>query len=158
MIEGGKDRPGILRRQNLLLDASWNERTGRACRKQRYINKTGTATVYGELVTFHTTTDYAVKLTAASDDECIGAIYEAGVADGSECLVVTGGSCHVLHENGLTTSALPGNWVKTGGAAGRADAIDTGPNPATRWLEVGHCCETVIPATNALVEITAHFN
>ncbi len=116
------------------------------------------------MVRFHTTTDSAVKLTASDDQECIGAIYEAGVADGSECLVVTAGSAEVLHVNGLTTSSLPGNWVKTANVAGRANAILTAPPGGgvvqldEHMQEMGHCCETVAPATDALVEITMHFN
>jgi hypothetical protein len=156
MIEGGDDRPGRNRKQNMLWDICINKYTGRPCMKMQYINKTGAPSVYGELVKFDTATEGGLILTASQDPECIGAMYETGIADGSLCWIVIAGSVEVLLLN--ATAAAPGNWASTSTAAGRADCSNAAPVPARHWEEIGHCPFTANAGTDVLAEIHMHFN
>jgi hypothetical protein len=121
-------------------------------------NKTGAATVKGELVEASTTTDMAFAQSAVDSLEVIGVVYEAGVADGSEAWVWTGQGtvCQVLLEDG--TAATRGYWVQAGGAVGRADATNATPPGAvlTHFYEIGHCLESKGSGTDVLARILFH--
>jgi hypothetical protein len=126
-------------------------------------NKTGSASVKGELVEASTGTDNAFEQMSADSNHPIGAVYEAGVADGSECWVVIYGRCQVLLEDG--TAATRGYWVRTSeNDAGRCDATNSGPAGGTigaleaHMCEIGHCLESQGSGTDVLCYIMMHFN
>lgn len=82
-------------------------------------NRTGAASIKGTLVAASTSYDNAVMIPA---NEFSGkwAMYENGVADGSECWVVVSGVMELLIKDG--TAATHGNWVKASDTLGRVDA------------------------------------
>jgi len=131
---------------------TWTEEGGLAV---RLTNKTGAPSVKGSLVETHTN-DESFELTGADCTECFGAVYEDGIADGSECLVVVGAIAEVLLKDG--TASTTKNWVQTADAAGRADATNGSPAAAPQhFQEVGHCIETKGAGTDVLAKIIMHF-
>lgn len=157
MIEG-VDFSGLLHMVNRLNKRTWNEHTQKVCLKVQLINKTGSPSVYGEVVRASSTTDKAFELTGADDDQPIGIVYEAGVADGSLCWIVIYGSAQVLLKD--TVAAAPQYWMKCADVAGRADVDAAGPPGfvASHFYEIGHCVETVAGGTDKLCELMVHFN
>lgn len=125
-------------------------------------NKTGVATVRGELVQPDTTTDSAFVITAADDPECFGVVAEASVADGSDAWITISGRAQVLLKD--TTAATRANWVKTSDVAGRADATLAGPPGGgvvqldEHMLEIGNSIESQTAGTDVLAWILMHFN
>lgn len=125
----------------------------------RFINDTGAPSVRGSLVEASSSVDQAVSLTqAAGDDDCLGAIYEDGVADGQPVWVVVAGMADVLLENG--TSATRGYWAGTGATAGRADCTNANPPGLVdaHFTEIGHCVQSVGSGTDVLARCVLHFN
>ena len=119
-------------------------------------NKTGAASVKGSIIRSHLTIDNAFILTDGDCNECFGVVYENGIADGSECLVVYGGRCQVLLKD--ATASITQNWVKTSNVAGRADAVGTSPAAApTHFNEIGHAIETKGAGTDVLAYVMLHF-
>lgn len=126
-------------------------------------NKTGSASVKGAIIRASGSNDDAFILTVAEDYMPIGAVYEAGIADGSECKVVIAGVAEVLLMN--SSSATHGYWVKTSDTvAGRADATNPLPGGGTinaltdHNQELGHCIQTVTAGTDKLARIIMHLN
>lgn len=122
----------------------------------KLINKTGGASVKGNVVAIDTTTDNAVKLVPANGDMPMGVIYNAGVADGDEVWVVRAGRAQVLMKN--TVSAVHGYVAYVSSTAGRADNAATIPDTTTHWREIGHPMESVAGGTNVLAYMILHFN
>ncbi len=122
-------------------------------------NKTGSATVKGQLVKASTADDFAVVLTGINDVECIGVFLESGIADGDEAWVVTYGLADVALDD--DTGSTHGNWVETS-EAGYADATAASPAAApTHFNEIGLCLESVSATgggTHVLARCTLHFN
>ena len=122
----------------------------------RLTNKTGGASVKGTLVEGSAGTDNAFTTTVVDTVECFGVVYEDGIADGSECLVVIGGRCQVLLKD--ATASTRGNWVETSDVVGRADATSASPAAApTHFKEIGHCIESKGADTDVLAFIMMHF-
>lgn len=124
-------------------------------------NTTGANTVQGQTVKADPTTNDAVILTAAADDECFGVFLDSGVADDAEAWVVVSGIADVAMED--DTAATAGNWVETSdGEAGYANAESGTPNAApAHFEEIGHCIETVAAGgegTHILARCVLHFN
>jgi hypothetical protein len=126
-------------------------------------NKTGSASVKGTLVDASTGTDNAFAVVAADAVDCIGVVYEDGIADGEPCLVVIAGRAQVLLED--STASTRGYWVKVSdNDAGRADATNAAPPGGTvnaledHLSEVGHCLESKSAGTDVLCWILMHFN
>lgn len=126
-------------------------------------NKTGAASVLGTLVEASTSTDNAFGVNAAGGNHPIGIVFEAGVADGSECWLVIYGIAQVLLQD--STASTHGNWVRTStSAAGRADATNAEPPGGgvpeldQHMNEIGHCLESKGADTDVLAKIIMHFN
>ncbi len=131
---------------------TWTDEGGLAV---RLTNKTGVASVKGSIVQPHTN-DNSFELTEGNCVECFGAVYENGIADGSECLVVISGRCQVLLKD--ATASTTKNWVQTSNVAGRADATNASPAAAPQhFQEIGHCIETKGAGTDVLAFIMLHF-
>ena len=123
----------------------------------RLTNKTGAASVKGTIVEAHGTVDNAFRVCDANSVEAFGIVYEDGVADGSECLIVVGGRCQVLLKD--ATASTRNFWVQTSDVAGRADATNASPAAApTHFLEIGHAIESKGADTDVLAFIMLHFN
>lgn len=128
----------------------------------RLTNKTGAASVRGTVVEASTGTDNAFATAGASDVHPIGVVYEAGVADGSECWLVVAGRCQVLLKD--TTAATRGYWVYTSDTGGRADATLANPPVGgaaelqIHMQEIGHCLESQGAGTDVLAYMILHFN
>lgn len=122
----------------------------------RMINKTGVPSVKGSIVKADIATDFGFVLTAGSDTEGIGIVFDDGIPDGSYCLIITDGIAAILLKD--ATLSTRGNWAMTSDVAGRADM--TGASPAAspqHFKEVGHCIETKVADTDVLAEAAVHF-
>ena len=115
-------------------------------------NKSGGATIKGQLVEPHTDSD-SFTTVAISSDECIGIVLEAGVADGSEAWVVVSGIAEVLMDAG---GCVPSDRIITSATAGSGDVWNVGGAVATHFQEIGHSIGTVVGA--GLVKVVLHFN
>ena len=125
----------------------------------RLTNKTGVASVKGQLVAADTTTNDAVALTGVSDTECFGVFYESGIADGSEVWVIIAGIADVLFED--NHGPTRGDWVSTGSEAGYAFSQASPAAAPTHFEEIGHCIETVAAGgagTHVAARCILHFN
>ena len=126
---------------------------GLAC---RLTNKTGVVSVKGTIVEAHAATDNAFRVCDGNSVESFAIVYEDGIADGSECLIVVGGRCEVLLKD--ATASTRGNWVKVSDVAGRADATGASPAAApTHFKEIGHAIESKGADTDVLAFIILHF-
>jgi len=116
-------------------------------------NKTGGASVKGELVEASVGTAFAFETAGANSDGVIGIVYEAGIADGSECWIVTGGMADVLIDDG--GCALQDRLIASG-TAGEAETWNVGGAVATHFLEIGHAIEARVDS--GLARAVIHFN
>ena len=83
-----------------------------------YVNRTGHASVKGEVVQSSSTADREVTLVASDGVNPIGVVYTAGIAEGSNIWVVTSGRVEVKYD---ANGAIKGGWVETSDlTAGRA--------------------------------------
>ncbi len=118
-------------------------------------NKTGGSTVKGQLVNVYTATaiNDAFKTISANDENIIGIVLEAGVADASEAWVVVNGIADVLMDTG---GSARGDRIISSVTAGSADVWNVGGAVATHFQEIGHCIETRTGA--GLARCILHFN
>jgi hypothetical protein len=114
-------------------------------------NETGSNSVKGQIVAADTGTANAFNTSAVDDEGPIGVVYEAGIADGSECLVVISGRAQVLLKD--TTASTQGNWVKCSDTAGRADATNASPVATQEARGVGECIETQAGGSDVLAYV-----
>jgi hypothetical protein len=112
-------------------------------------NKTGAASVKGNIVEPSSSTDRAVGLIgAAGDPDPIGIVYEAGIADGSDMWVWCEGSiCEIYFIDTATHGqfARTGATSDTGETAGQAvaEAVPSSPFATDKhFQEVGHVLTT----------------
>lgn len=122
------------------------------------INKTGAPSIKGTVVQADTTTDFAFKVEDADGDDAIGVVYNDGVPDGSNCLVIVAGVAEVLLKD--ATAVTHGNWMATHDVAGRADGTAATPPGAVaaHFQEIGHDVESKGADTDVLTECILHFN
>jgi len=128
-----------------------------------FINKTGAASIKGTLVNTEASIDFAVDIVDADEPDIIGAIYQDGIPDGDEVLVVITGCAEVLIEDG--TAATRGYWCRASVTdAGRADITNAAPPGGgvteidRHFKEIGHCLESKGSGTDVLARIAMHFN
>lgn len=123
------------------------------------LNKTGNASVKGSVVVVSATTDLAFTLAAANAVDPIGVVYDAGVADGQPCRIITSGIAEVLVEAG--DSIVRDYWLRTPTAtAGRGSLSATkgGGSVAEHFMEAGHCLESKANGGSTLAKCVIHFN
>lgn len=124
-------------------------------------NATTGSTIKGTLVSAASSADSAFNNFVTQYD-CIGSVYETGIAVGSEAWVVTGGIAEILLVDG--TSGVRRNFVYMSTTPGRGLANLAEPagggftNAAEHFKEIGHCLETQASSTNVLCKILIHFN
>ncbi len=119
-------------------------------------NKSGGVTVQGQLVFAYSATavDGAFDVAGLSQDNVIGIVLEAGVADGSEAWIVISGIAEVLMDAG--GSVRGDRIISSGNIAGSGDVWNAGGAVATHFLEIGHCIESV--GGIGLARCIVHFN
>jgi hypothetical protein len=128
----------------------------------KLFNRTGAATVKGQIVCSDAATDNGVILTGANDDDAIGVFLDAGIADDAYAWVVFSGMAYVAFEDNV--AAVHGNWVATGAVeAGYARTQGAPPaaGVAAHFEEIGHCIESVSAGgggTHILAKCVIHFN
>lgn len=127
----------------------------------RLTNKTGAASVKGTLVTPHDTIDGAVILVPVNRPDIIGAMYDTGVADGSECWVVISGIADVMFCGSVVAGYFARMTVTadTGDQAGYAiaEALPTSPFATDKhFQEIGHCLQA--RTGSGLAKVCLHFN
>lgn len=138
----------------------YNVVTGERGYLVKLTNRTGAASVKGSLVSVSTTADKEAILQA-NEYDMIGAVAEAGIAEGSAMWVWTVGSvCQVLFKDGV--AATRGNVLIGADTDGRAiDIANPGqglPGTDTHFKECGHVMESKNAGTNVLVLASIHFN
>ena len=125
-------------------------------------NKTGGATTKGYLVTASSGTDNAFGYSATDEPDIIGIVYDAGIADGSECRIVIAGIADIYvgadgasREDFVRNNAT-GDTTTTSGVA-TAEAAPSSPFSTDKhFQEVGH---TLAGRAGAgLVRCMVHFN
>jgi hypothetical protein len=126
----------------------------------RKINRTGGASVKGELVSCSTAANYEV-IKQANEYDAIGVVAVAGVAEGDEVWIWKNGStCQVLFKDGV--AAVAGNILICADTDGRATNVANPgsglPGTDTHFKEAGHVNETKSAGTNVLVLCDIHFN
>ncbi len=156
------DIPGIIRFLKWIKDRLWNYTINEGCFKIQLINKTGTESIYGEIVEASTTTDLAFEQGHVNDSQPIGIVAEGGIADGLPCWIAVQGVAEVLLKDG--TISTHSYWVRTSDVVGRADAtlpVPPGggiPELDQHMQEIGHCLESKSSGTAVLAKIILHFN
>lgn len=123
---------------------------------RQFINKTGSASVKGSVVTAGSI-DNSVILQSNEYDS-IGVIYNSGVNDGSNVWVVYTGVAEVLLKD--TTASTAGHLVFAADTDGRAitAAVPSPPTDTSHFKEIGHCVESKTSGTNILFKTMLHFN
>ena len=122
----------------------------------RLTNKTGVNSIKGTIVEAHAGTDNAFRVCDANSVESFAIVYEDGVPDGSECLIIVGGRCQVLLKD--ATASTRNNWVQTSDVPGRADATNASPAASPQhFREIGHAIESKGADTNVLAYMMLHF-
>lgn len=122
-------------------------------------NRTGGNSVKGMPVSASLSYDHAFT-TQVNEFDTIGFVYESGVANGSECYIVTNGIADVLYKDGV--AATRGNILIADATDGRcSDITNPGsglPATETHFKECGHVLENKNSGTNVLVRCAIHFN
>ncbi|MCK9602403.1 MAG: hypothetical protein M0R37_15495 [Bacteroidales bacterium] len=125
-------------------------------------NKTGAPSVKGYMVHANSGQDNSFVLGLVDEPDPIGFVYENGVADGSECLVVVSGIAQVYFIGNTTRGQFARWFLSADGAsyvAGQciAEALPASPfSDAKHFYEVGHVLESRTGA--GLAKCVIHFN
>jgi len=126
----------------------------------KIVNRTGHASVKGELVSCSTSANEEAILQN-NEYDTIGIAAQTGISEGSEMWVWSIGSiCQVLFKDGQTSTA--GNILLAADTDGRAYNISNPgsglPAVETHFKECGHVLETKGAGTDVLVLASIHFN
>ena len=125
------------------------------------INKTGAPSVKGSCVTAGEAVQNSFVLET-SQFAAIGYVYESGVADGAECLVVKSGKAKVLLKDG--TVAIRGYLIRpSSDTPGRVEAVvppsGVGAQATSdHFKEAGHCLENQDAGVDVLALVSPHLN
>lgn len=124
-------------------------------------NKTGAATVKGNVVTPSLTVDNAVILVPINEPDGVGVFLHSGVADGAEAWVVVSGLAEVYFSGSATRGhmarvPLDADVVKVSGEA-LSEAYPTSPFASDKhFAEIGHVLQSRTGA--GLTMCILHFN
>ena len=124
------------------------------------VNKTGSPSVKGTLVV-PATQKYGVALVTIGDPDCIGVMYQDGIADGQNCWVVICGYADVFFVGNATIGQFA--RICATGDAGKEDGKAIAENLPTspfatdkHFQEIRHVTETRTGA--GLAGVILHFN
>jgi hypothetical protein len=125
-------------------------------------NKTGGASVKGEVVTPSDATNNAVIKIVKDVPNPIGVFYESGVADAAEAWIVVSGIADVYFVGNTTRGHLARGFLTADGGSyvtGQAmsEALPTSPFSSDKhFYEIGHVLEARTGA--GLAKVVLHFN
>lgn len=125
-------------------------------------NRTGGASVKGEIVTASSSYDNAVEKIIKDVPNPIGVFYTSGVADGSEAWVVLHGMADVYFVGNTTRGHIARGFLTADGGSyvtGQAlsEAVPGSPFSADKhFYELGHVLESRTGA--GLAKVALHFN
>ena len=127
----------------------------------RLTNKTGAASVKGNVVTNSATTANAVTLAVDGEPDAFGVFYASGIADGSEAWVVVSGIADVYFIGSTTLGHLARTFIsgEAGYVTGQAisEAIPAAPFATDKhFCEIGHLLESRVGS--GLAKCVLHFN
>ena len=122
----------------------------------RLINKTGSASVIGSIVSVSSTTDGAFMLNPIDGDMPIGVVTEVVAADALCYICVSGIVPVLLVDSVATTRSYVG--FSSASVSGRVDTSATVPAAIQHFREIGHTLESKSAGTNVLVKMVVHFN
>ena len=128
----------------------------------KLINKTGGASVKGEVVTNSPTTSNAVSKIVVDIPNPIGVFYESDIADGEEAWVVVSGIADVYYVGNTTLGHLARGFLTADGGSyvtGQAlsEAIPVSPFDVDKhFYELGHVLESRVGA--GLAKTILHYN
>jgi hypothetical protein len=128
----------------------------------KLINKTGSASVKGNLVEPSDTTNFAVDLVVKDVPDPIGVFYDTGVANGQPAWVVIAGIAEVYFVGNTTRGHFARGFLTADGGSyvvGEAlsEAVPTSPFANDKhFYEIGHVIETRTGA--GLAKCILHFN
>lgn len=123
-------------------------------------NKTGAASVKGTVVAVNENFNNAVKAVLIDLPNAIGVIYEDGVADGEEVIVILSGVAETLFVNNTTAGHLARVTRSDDSVSANGKAISEAyPAPPfasdKHFMEIGHVIET---STSGTAKVILHFN
>lgn len=125
-------------------------------------NKTGGASVKGEVVTPSGTIANAIKKIVVDEANPIGVFYESGVADGQEAWIVVSGIADVYFVGNTSLGHIARGFLTSDGASyviGQALSIAY-PTPPfatdAHFFEIGHVIEA--RTGPGLSRVVLHFN
>jgi hypothetical protein len=134
-----------------------NNRVPENCTTITLINKTGSASVTGTVVSASTSTNNAFMVNPLNGDMPIGVVLDNGIADGQPCRIVVSGVAEVLVVNNTATTR--GHIAYSSGTtSGRVDTSASVPASTTHFREIGHTLESKSSGSNVLVKCVLHFN
>lgn len=125
------------------------------------VNKTGAPSVKGSAVTAGEAVQNSFVLES-SQFATIGYVYESGIADGAECLVVKAGKAKALLKDG--TAATRGYLIRpSSDTPGRVEAVVPSGGigaqaTADHFKEAGHCLENQDAGVGVLALVSLHLN
>lgn len=124
-------------------------------------NKTGGASVKGEVVHSSGANDNSVIKTLQNVPDAIGVFYDSGVADGAEAWIVVAGIADVYFVGNTTRGYLARTFVTADGdyvtGQAKAEAVPSSPFADDKhFCEIGHVLETRVGA--GLAKCVLHFN
>jgi hypothetical protein len=125
-------------------------------------NKTGSASVKGNVVRASGSIANAVVLIIKDNPDPIGVFLDSGVPDGGEAWIVVSGIAEVYFVGNTTMRHLARGFLTADGAgyvSGQAlsEAVPTSPFASDKhFYEIGHVLETRVGA--GLAKVVLHFN
>jgi hypothetical protein len=127
----------------------------------KLINKTGGASIKGQVVHINSAVEGSVTYVPQGDPDSIGVFYENGVADGQEAWVVVSGIAQVYFVGNTTAGHFARTFVAADGdyvlGQAKSEAIPTSPFATDKhFCEIGHVIETRVGA--GLAKCVLHFN
>lgn len=124
-------------------------------------NKTGGASVKGEVVMPYDTSNLAVAKIVQNEPDPIGAFYESGVADGAEAWIVVAGIADLYFIGNATRGHIARGFVTADGGyvTGQvlSEAVPSSPFATDKhFFECGHVLESRVGA--GIAKCILHFN
>jgi len=125
-------------------------------------NKTGAPSVKGSVVTASSGTDEGFELIVKDIPSPFGIVYEDGIADGTQCLVVIQGIAEVYFVGNATRGHIARGFLTADGGSyvsGQAlsEAVPTSPFASDKhFFELGHVIQSRTGA--GLAKCILHFN
>jgi hypothetical protein len=125
-------------------------------------NATGAPTVKGTVVCASATVDEGFSLIVKDIPDPFGVVYEDGIADGTQCLVIVAGIAEVYFVGNVARKDLARGFLTADGASyvpgqALAEAVPTSPFASDKhFYEIGHAIQSRTGA--GLAKCILHFN